>query len=207
MSNWDTSLGIATSLLHRFGIDESHDPYNLIETLPLNPGGQVNVDMLRRRLLAYLTDAGTIRERFKNEAGGPPPYWLIVLDDVHHIEESSAKLLGAILQISQNSPLRIIMISRKRPAVYDRRDVHTRDMVSELSLKGLSKDELETWLEELEIQDDVESIYQKTEDIHLPWSCLSCMVNHYMLIGYSLLTMRYYSSSQRRTTVAVRIGT
>ena len=107
---WDTSLGIATSLLHRFGIDESHDPYNLIETLPLNPGGQVNVDMLRRRLLAYLTDAGTIRERFKNEAGGPPPYWLIVLDDVHHIEESSAKLLGAILQISQNSPLRIIMI-------------------------------------------------------------------------------------------------
>ena len=64
---WDTSLGIATSLLHRFGIDESHDPYNLIETLPLNPGGQVDVDMLRRRLLAYLTDAGTIRERFKDE--------------------------------------------------------------------------------------------------------------------------------------------
>ena len=159
---WDTSLGIAISLLHRFGIDESHDPYNLIETLPLNPGGQVNVDMLRRRLLAYLTDAGTIRERFKNEAGGPPPYWLIVLDDVHHIEDSSAKLLGAILQISQNSPLRIIMISRKRPAVYDRRDVHTRDMVSELPLKGLSKDELETWLEELEIVEDVESIYQKT---------------------------------------------
>ena len=159
---WDTSLGIATSLLHRFGIDESHDPYNLIETLPLNPGGQVDVDMLRRRLLAYLTDAGTIRERFKSDYGGPPPYWLIVLDDVHHIEEQSAKLLGAILQISQNSPLRIIMISRKRPAIYDRRDVHTRDLVSELSLKGLTRDELETWLEELEISSDVESIYQKT---------------------------------------------
>ena len=140
---WDTSLGLATSLLHRFGIDESHDPYNLIETLPLNPGGQVDVDMLRRRLLAYLTDARTIRERFKDEAGGPPPYWLIVLDDVHHIEEKSAKLLGAMLQISQQSPLRIILISRSRPSVYDRRDVHTRDLVSELALKGLSINEME----------------------------------------------------------------
>ena len=140
---WDTSLGLATSLLHRFGIDESHDPYNLIETLPLNPGGQVDVDMLRRRLLAYLTDARTIRERFKDEAGGPPPYWLIVLDDVHHIEEKSAKLLGAMLQISQQSPLRIILISRSRPSVYDRRDVHTRDLVSELALKGLSINEMD----------------------------------------------------------------
>jgi len=159
---WDTSLGIATSLLHRFGIDESHDPYNLIETLPLNPGGQVDVDILRRRLLAYLTDAGTIRERFKDEPGGPPPYWLIVLDDVHHVEENSAKLLGAMLQISQNSPLRIVMISRNRPSVYDRRDVHTRDLVSELALKGLSKNEIENWLNELEISEDLEAVYQKT---------------------------------------------
>ena len=159
---WDTSLGLATSLLHRFGIDESHDPYNLIETLPLNPGGQVDVDMLRRRLLAYLTDARTIRERFKNEAGGPPPYWLIVLDDVHHIEENSAKLLGAMLQISQQSPLRIMMISRSRPSVYDRRDVHTRDLVSELALKGLSINEMEDWMKELEISENLEAVFQKT---------------------------------------------
>ena len=159
---WDTSLGLATSLLHRFGIDESHDPYNLIETLPLNPGGQVDVDMLRRRLLAYLTDARTIRERFKDEAGGPPPYWLIVLDDVHHIEEKSAKLLGAMLQISQQSPLRIILISRSRPSVYDRRDVHTRDLVSELALKGLSINEMEDWMSELEISEDLDSVYKKT---------------------------------------------
>ena len=159
---WDTSLGLATSLLHRFGIDESHDPYNLIETLPLNPGGQVNVDMLRRRLLAYLTDARTIRERFKDEPGGPPPYWLIVLDDVHHIEENSAELLGAMLQISQQSPLRIMMISRSRPSVYDRRDVHTRDLVSELALKGLSKNEMEDWMKELEIFEDLEAVFQKT---------------------------------------------
>ena len=159
---WDTSLGLATSLLHRFGIDESHDPYNLIETLPLNPGGQVDVDMLRRRLLAYLTDARTIRERFKDEAGGPPPYWLIVLDDVHHIEEKSAKLLGAMLQISQQSPLRIIFISRSRPSIYDRRDVHTRDLVSELALKGLSINEMEDWMSELEISEDLDSVYKKT---------------------------------------------
>ena len=159
---WDTSLGLATSLLHRFGIDESHDPYNLIETLPLNPGGQVNVDMLRRRLFAYLTDARTIRERFKDEPGGPPPYWLIVLDDVHHIEENSAELLGAMLQISQQSPLRIMMISRSRPSVYDRRDVHTRDLVSELALKGLSKNEMEDWMKELEISEDLEAVFQKT---------------------------------------------
>lgn len=159
---WDTSLGLATSLLHRFGIDESHDPYNLIETLPLNPGGQVNVDMLRRRLLAYLTDARTIRERFKDEPGGPPPYWLIVLDDVHHIEDNSAELLGAMLQISQQSPLRIMMISRSRPSVYDRRDVHTRDLVSELALKGLSKNEMEDWMKELEISEDLEAVFQKT---------------------------------------------
>ena len=159
---WDTSLGLATSLLHRFGIDESHDPYNLIETLPLNPGGQVDVDMLRRRLLAYLTDARTIRERFKDEVGGPPPYWLIVLDDVHHIEEKSAKLLGAMLQISQQSPLRIIMISRSRPSVYDRRDVHTRDLVSELALKGLSIKEMEDWMNELEISEDLDSVFKKT---------------------------------------------
>ena len=159
---WDTSLGLATSLLHRFGIDESHDPYNLIETLPLNPGGQVDVDMLRRRLLAYLTDARTIRERFKDEPGGPPPYWLIVLDDVHHIEENSAKLLGAMLQISQQSPLRIMMISRSRPSVYDRRDVHTRELVSELALKGLSINEMEDWMKELEISEDLEAVFQKT---------------------------------------------
>ena len=159
---WDTSLGLATSLLHRFGIDESHDPYNLIETLPLNPGAQVDVDMLRRRLLAYLTDARTIRERFKDEPGGPPPYWLIVLDDVHHIEENSAKLLGAMLQISQQSPLRIMMISRSRPSVYDRRDVHTRELVSELALKGLSINEMEDWMKELEISEDLEAVFQKT---------------------------------------------
>lgn len=147
---WDRSLGLATSLLHRFGIDESHDPYNLIETLPLSPGGQVDVDTWRRRLLSYLTDARTIRERYKNEAGGPPPYWLIVLDDVHHMEENAKDLLGALLQISLKAPLRLLFISRTTMKIYDRRDVHTRNIVQELPLSGLSLEETKVWLSKLD---------------------------------------------------------
>ena len=147
---WDRSLGLATSLLHRFGIDESHDPYNLIETLPLSPGGKIDVDAWRRRLLTYLTDARTIRERFKNEAGGPPPYWLIVLDDVHHIEEQARDLLGALLQISTKAPLRLLFISRTTLKVYDRRDVHTRNIVKEFPISGLSLEETKAWLDNLD---------------------------------------------------------
>ncbi|MBT60846.1 MAG: hypothetical protein CMA63_04755 [Euryarchaeota archaeon] len=147
---WDRSLGLATSLLHRFGIDESHDPYNLIETLPLTPGGQVDVDTWRRRLLSYLTDARTIRERYKNEAGGPPPYWLIVLDDVHHMEENAKDLLGALLQISLKAPLRLLFISRTTLKIYDRRDVHTRNIVRELPLSGLTLEDTKNWLSQLE---------------------------------------------------------
>ena len=147
---WDRSLGLATSLLHRFGIDESHDPYNLIDTLPLSPGGTIDVDAWRRRLLSYLTDARTIRERYKNEAGGPPPYWLIVLDDVHHMEDNAKDLLGALLQISHKAPLRLLFISRTTLRIYDRRDVHTRGLVREMPLSGLSLEETEKWLKQLE---------------------------------------------------------
>lgn len=146
---WDRSLGLATSLLHRFGIDESHDPYNLIETLPLTPGGKVDVDSWRRRLLSYLTDARTIRERYKNEVGGPPPYWLIVLDDVHHMEENAKDLLGALLQISLKAPLRLLFISRTTLRIYDRRDVHTRGVVCEMPLSGLSLEDTKNWLSQL----------------------------------------------------------
>ena len=153
---WDRELGLATSLLHRFGIDEKHDPYQLMETLPLSPGAIFNVDSWRRRLLAYLTDATAIRERFKDEAGGPPPYWLIVLDDIHHVSAHSKELLGALLQMSTKAPLRLVMISRTSLDIYDRRDVHTRNIVRELSLKGLSIDEVGEWLESFE-GDDVPS--------------------------------------------------
>ena len=61
----------SVSLLHRFGIDEKHDPYNLIETLP-PPWAPLDVDTWRRRLLAYLTDAYTVRERFSIAPGALP---------------------------------------------------------------------------------------------------------------------------------------
>ncbi|MDA0715022.1 MAG: AAA family ATPase [archaeon] len=143
---WDRSLGLATSLLHRFGIDETHDPYHLIETLPLQPRGEVDVDSWRRRLLAYLTDANTIRERFKETAGGPPPYWLVVIDDIHHITESAGNLLGSLIEISKKAPLRLMFISRTTLNIYDRRDVHTRDIVRELPLTGLTVDAIRDWL-------------------------------------------------------------
>ena len=149
---WDRALGLATSLLHRFGIDESHDPYNIIETLPLTPGADMNVDAWRRRLLAYMTDANTIRERFKDSAGGPPPYWLIVLDDVHHIAANARHLLGSLLQLAQKAPLRMLLISRTEMDVYDRRDVHIRDTVREIPLQGLSLEATQAWLETLDAE-------------------------------------------------------
>ncbi len=158
---WDRALGLATSLLHRFGIDESHDPYNIIETLPLTPGGEMDVDAWRRRLLAYMTDANTIRERFKDSAGGPPPYWLIVLDDVHHIAENARHLLGSLLQLAQKAPLRLVLVSRTELSVYDRRDVHIRNTVREMPLKGLSLDAIKAWLLSL---DNAES--PAAEEIH-----------------------------------------
>jgi hypothetical protein len=144
---WDKAVGIAVSLLHRFGVDDKHDPYQLMETLPLTPGAEFDIDAWRRRLLAYLTDAQAIRERFNDESGGPPPYWLIVLDDVHHVVGKARDLLGALLDISKKSPLRLVFVSRTTLDVYDRRDVHTRNLVEELPLQGLTVDEISTWVE------------------------------------------------------------
>ena len=144
---WDKAVGLAVSLLHRFGVDDKHDPYQLMETLPLTPGAEFDIDAWRRRLLAYLTDAQAIRERFTEEPGRPPPYWLIVLDDVHHVVDEARDLLGALLDISKKAPLRLVFISRTTLNVYDRRDVHTRNLVEELPLQGLTVDEISTWVQ------------------------------------------------------------
>ncbi|MDP6324957.1 MAG: ATP-binding protein [Candidatus Thalassarchaeaceae archaeon] len=148
---WDTALGLATSLLHRVGIDAAHDPVQLMETLPLTPGAKLDIDAYRRLLLSYLTDPSVLRERFsEDEAAGPPPYFLLVLDDVHHISEDAADLLGALLQVADSSPLTLLLISRTTLTFYDRRDVHTRERVSELALSGLSVEDLDAWISELE---------------------------------------------------------
>ena len=117
----------------------------------------MDVDAWRRRLLAYMTDANTIRERFKDAAGGPPPYWLIVLDDVHHIASPARHLLGSLLELAKQAPLRIVMVSRTEMDVYDRRDVHIRKTVRELPLSGLSLEATKAWLASLEGEDSPEA--------------------------------------------------
>ena len=148
---WDTSLGLATSLLHRVGIDAAHDPVQLMETLPLTPGAKLDIDAYRRLLLSYLTDPSVLRDRFSDDdEPGAPPYFLLVLDDVHHISEEAADLLGALLQVADSSPLKLLLISRTTLTFYDRRDVHTRERVSELALSGLSVEDLDAWISDLE---------------------------------------------------------
>ena len=125
-----------------------------METLPLTPGAKLDIDAYRRLLLSYLTDASVLRERFAEEdEPGAPPYFLLVLDDVHHISEDAADLLGALLQVADSSPLKLLLISRTTLTFYDRRDVHTRNRVNELALYGLSVEDLDAWISDLESGD------------------------------------------------------
>ena len=127
---WDSTLGLATSLLHRVGIDAAHDPVQLMDTLPMTPGAKLDIDAYRRLLLSYLTDPMVLRERFTEEQDpGAPPYFLLVLDDVHHLAEEAADLLGALLQVADASPLKLLLISRTTLTFYDRRDVQDRKSV------------------------------------------------------------------------------
>ncbi len=129
---WDTELGVAISLLHSLGIRENYDDLKLIETLPLSPGQSLDIEMLRRRLVEFLNI-----EKKK---------LLFVLDDVHNLPDSAMKFIGALLEICQKTNLRLLLISRKNLSFYDRRDVHTRGLVTELSLTGLTIAELDLWL-------------------------------------------------------------
>ena len=50
---WDSSLGIATSLLHRLKInsdEDNQDPYGVLDSLPMKPGAHLDLDQYRRRL-------------------------------------------------------------------------------------------------------------------------------------------------------------
>ena len=47
------------------------------------------------------------------------------------------------------------MISRTNLAFYDRRYVHTLDKVSEMALSGLKKEEIESWIEQINIPENV----------------------------------------------------
>ncbi|MDB4758434.1 hypothetical protein OAG22_02055, partial [Candidatus Poseidoniaceae archaeon] len=54
------------------------------------------------------------------------------------------------LQISTKAPLRLLFISRTTLKVYDRRDVHTRNIVREYPISGLSLEETKAWLNDLD---------------------------------------------------------
>jgi len=147
---WDSSLGIATSLLHRIGIrDESEDPYNVLDTLPYKPAARLEIDSFRRRLTAHLLDEDSL---FVNHQ---PIETLVILDDVHNIGSQGDHLFGALLQISENTNLRLLMISRTNLAFYDRRYVHTLEKVSEMVLSGLKQEEIESWIEQIDIPENV----------------------------------------------------
>lgn len=157
---WDTTLGIAASLLHRLGIhsqQESEDPYNVLDAIPFKPGGELNLDLYRRRLVAHLSDKEKLRTSNINEI-------IIILDDVHNIKSSSHNFFGMLLQIAEETKIRLIMISRTNLTFYDRRDVHTRDRVEELCLSGLSFDEMSDWLNSFNTTNKTpaEEIYQVT---------------------------------------------
>jgi len=154
---WDSTLGIATSLLHRLsiGLDgDENDPYGVLESLPMRPGANLNIDMFRRRLIAHLNDedkkTGTTSEDF-----------LLILDDVHNIAADGEYLFGALLQISESTNMRLLLISRTNLTFYDRRDVHTRERVVELRLTGLSIEEIATWIESISLPSEAPA-----EEIH-----------------------------------------
>ena len=147
---WDSSLGIATSLLHRIGIrDESDDPYNVLDTLPYKPAARLEIDTFRRRLTAHLLDEDSLI--FHDQEIET----LVILDDVHNIGIHGEYLFGALLQVAENTNLRLLMISRTNLSFYDRRYVHTLDKVTEMTLSGLKQEEIESWIEQIDIPENV----------------------------------------------------
>ncbi len=150
---WDSPLGVATSLLHRIGITgDSEDPYSILETLPYKPAARLEIDAFRRRLTAHLLDEKhNIND---TEDGDQSDEILVVLDDVHNIGTKGDHLFGALLQTAEKTKLRLLMISRTSLAFYDRRYVHTLDKVSELALSGLSKEEIEAWIEMIQVPEN-----------------------------------------------------
>ncbi len=155
---WDSPLGIATSLLHRVGIvDESEDPYKVLESLPLKPASRLEIDSYRRRLTAHLLDEDSLLRKTSGEI-------LVILDDVHNIGSVGDHLFGALLQIAETTDIRLLLVSRTNLAFYDRRDVHTRNRIEEMSLSGLSLEEVSAWLEKLNLSEitPAEQIHKAT---------------------------------------------
>ena len=155
---WDTATGLATSIIHRILFDHSHDildPYDLIATLP-SPGNNFDYDQFRRRLTATLLD--------EDHELGRATKSLLILDDIHNLDNDGIRLIGALVQIAEACKSKIIGISRSSPEFYDRRDVLTRGRVTEIPLKGLTERELGEWIRHIGLDEEVspEILHEKT---------------------------------------------
>jgi hypothetical protein len=155
---WDTAIGLTTSIFHRLGLGQKNgvgDPYDLISILP-PPGNPLDHDLLRRRLTATLID--------EDELLGNKSKLFLILDDVHNLDKDGVRLLGVLMQVTEASNSRMIVISRSSPDFYDRRDVVTRGRVSEIALGGLSRNELEMWVESMGLSDKIsaEILHERT---------------------------------------------
>ena len=168
---WDSPLGLSISLLHRLGVESRTkgrwDPHDLLETLPKSPGASFDIDLFRRRLIEYLTDPMALRERIFTDHEGTsdvPPYILLVIDDAHHLAESGQNLFGALLQVAEVTPLRLLFVSRTSMSFYDRRDVLTRGKMEELQVSGLSVEVVKDWLDRIDAPEeaDAASIHRLT---------------------------------------------
>ena len=148
---WDTATGLATSIIHRV-LSESgrdiDDPYDLISTLP-SPGNNMDQDLFRRRLTATLLD--------EDDKFGHKKKILLILDDIHNLDENGVRLIGVLTQVAEACDSRIIGISRRSPNFYDRRDVVTRGRVTEIALSGLTEDELSEWIQHMDIVEEMSS--------------------------------------------------
>ncbi len=154
---WDSSLGIATSLLHRLKIGsekDNQDPYGVLDSLPMNPGAHLDLDQYRRRLIAHLLDE-------ENKIGKKVNDLLIILDDVHNLASDGNYLFGALLQVAESTNMRLLLVSRTNLLFYDRRDVHTRGRVVELRLTGLSLEEVADWIASINLPSEAPA-----EEIH-----------------------------------------
>jgi len=154
---WDTTLGIATSLLHRLKISSDKtgkDPYGVLDSLPMKPGASLDIDLYRRRLIAHLLDEEGSRGESTKDI-------LVILDDVHNIGTEGGYLFGALLQIAEKTAMRLLLVSRTNLTFYDRRDVHTRGRVVELRLTGLSLEEVSEWISTIELPSEAPA-----EEIH-----------------------------------------
>ncbi len=148
---WDTATGLATSIIHRVLNDRGrdiNDPYDLISTLP-SPGNNMDQDLFRRRLTATLLD--------EDDKFGDKRKILLILDDIHNLDENGVRLVGVLTQVAEACDSRIIGISRRSPNFYDRRDVVTRGRVTEIALSGLTEDELSEWIQHMDIVEEMSS--------------------------------------------------